>query len=288
MGTVVHAVSDGWLGAPWIFWSGLIGSGITASVAIATLVISNWQNLRRQAEQLKHDASENREDRKLSIRREVYLAAVEQAHALLGAIGGLPQRGLDTSTDAEPLQAFLKANAKVWLVAESEAAHLSRDFASQISELFLVSVAASMPARLAMEPIRVRSKMIEHNESEALRIYAQFNDARMKNAPEAERRRLGELLQETQEFIDKLKRVQQVARSEAMPAAFEAFRATFGEMRTVQRSLCTLVGALRDELNLPRDDEEFLDQLRDMEQRAWVALNRAFGKVPPVPMPEIF
>ena len=50
MGTVVHAVSDGWLGAPWIFWSGLIGSGITASVAIATLVISNWQNLRRQTE----------------------------------------------------------------------------------------------------------------------------------------------------------------------------------------------------------------------------------------------
>jgi hypothetical protein len=47
------------------------------------------------------------------------------------------------------------------------------------------------------------------------------------------------------------------------------------------------VSALREELNLPRDDAEFLVQLRDMEQRAWAAMNQIVGNDPPLPMPEI-
>lgn len=268
---VLQAASDaaasGWFGAPWAFWSGLIGSAITASVAIVTLVLSNRLNLKRQGEQLKHDADQKREDRKLSIRREVYLSAVEQALALLGAIGGLTQRGIDTASDSEPLQSFLKATAKIWLVADPEAAHLSRDITSQFSRLFLNSIAASVPARYAMEPVRLLAKEIGHEESEAIRLRMQYLDAMARNATQGELERLGELVRQNQKWIEELKRQQQEARANAIPIAFEAFRATFGKLRSVQRTLCTMVSALRFELNLPRDEEEFMAQLHDMEHR---------------------
>ena len=288
---VSQAASDsavnGWFGAPWAFWSGLIGSGITASVAVVTLVLSNRLNLKRQGEQLTHDAEQKREDRKLSIRREVYLSAVEEALALLGAIGGLTQRGIDTTSDSEPLQSFLKATAKIWLVADPVAAHLSRDITTQFSRFFLNSVAASMPARYAMEPVRLREKDIQHWESEAIRFQMQCLDAIGRNAPQEERDRLAELVRTNLTWIEDLKRQKQEATASAMPIVFEAFRATFGELRSVQRGLCKVVSSLRSELDLPPDEEEFLAQLRDMEQEAWKAINKAFRNSPPTPMPEI-
>lgn len=44
--------------------------------------------------------------------------------------------------------------------------------------------------------------------------------------------------------------------------------------------LVKLVSALRVELNLPRDDDEFMKQLKDMERRAWAAVNKAYGIAP--------
>ena len=71
------------------------------------------------------------------------------------------------------------------------------------------------------------------------------------------------------------------------PMRMEGFNTTFGKLRSVQRALVKLVSALRGELNLPRDDTEFMEQLKDMERRAWAAVNRAYGIDPPGPMPEI-
>lgn len=55
----------------------------------------------------------------------------------------------------------------------------------------------------------------------------------------------------------------------------------------IQRALVKLMSALRGELNLPRDDDEFMEQLKDMERRAWAAVNKAYRINPPTPMPEI-
>lgn len=287
VGIAVQAASEGWLGAPWTFWVGLVGSGITALVAITTLVLSNRASLRRQADQLGHDALQKSEDRKLAIRREVYLEAVEAAHALLGAIGGLCQRGLDTSSDGDAHQAFLKANAKVWLVADSEAAHLSRDLATEFSQLFLHALAASMPARHALEPARLRAKDIERSEAEVTRLLQKLNDAIAAGASPLEKERLTALLVEANDLVRLFKADQAKVRAAAAPLAFEAFTATWGELRAVQRSLCAMVSALRSELGLPGNDKRFLAQLDDMEKRAWAAVNQAFGIDPPGAMPDV-
>lgn len=84
-----------------------------------------------------------------------------------------------------------------------------------------------------------------------------------------------------------LELAQQQAMVVIAPMRMESFKKTFGRLRSVQRAMVKLVSALRGELNLPRDDDEFMEQLKGMERRAWAAVNRAYGIDPPGSMPEI-
>lgn len=294
----VQAVSAGWLGVPWILWSGLISAVVATGVAAFTIRVSGKNSLQLLAmqhehddfeanRQREHDAKQKDEDRKATIRREVYAKAVEETHALLGYIGSLPDRPLNAGNDTEGFQLFLKANAKIWLVADAEAAHLSRDLASDFAEVFFHEMATSYPIRIAMEPIRRRREDIVFEEGEARRLLSQFTNAKARNASLEEQTKLSDLAVNAHEYVKALELAQQQAMSDIALMRMETFQATFGKLRPVQRAIVKLVSALREELNLPRDDDKFMEQLKDMERRAWAAVNSASGINPPWPMPDI-
>ncbi len=98
---------------------------------------------------------------------------------------------------------------------------------------------------------------------------------------------MGDLAVEAHEYVEALKLAQQQAMGHIARMRMETFQATFGRLRPVQRAIVKLVSALREELNLPRDDDKFMEQLKDMERRAWTAVNSAYGIDPPWQMPEI-
>jgi hypothetical protein len=294
----VLAASEGWLGVPWIIWSGVISAVVASGVAAFSIRASSKNSLRLLAKQhehndlqatrqREHDAKQKDEDRKATIRREIYAKAIEETHALLGYIGGLPDRPSNAGNDAEGFQSFLKANAKIWLVADAEAAHLSRDLASDFAEVFLHEIATTYPIRVAMEPIRRRREEIAFAEGEAHRLASQFTDAKARNASSEDQAKLGDLVMKENERVKALELAQQQAMGDIALMRMDTFRSTFGKLRPVQRSIVKLVSALREELNLPRDDDEFMEQLRDMEWRAWKAINSIYGIDPPWTMPEI-
>ena len=294
----VQAVSAGWLGVPWIIWSGLISALVASGVAAFTIRASSENSLRLLAKQQEHndvqanrqrehDAKQKDEDRKATNRREIYSKAVEETHALLGYIGGLPDRPLNAGNDADGFQSFLKSNAKIWLVADAEAAHLSRDLASDFAEVLFHEMTASYPIRIAMEPIRRRRETIAFAEGEARRLICQLTDAKARSASSEDQTKIGDLVVEANEYVKALELTQQQAMSDIAQMRKETFQTTFGKLRPVQRAIVKMVSALREELNLPRDDDEFMEQLMDMERRAWKAINSAYGIDPPWPMPDI-
>lgn len=293
-----QAMAQGWLGVPWVIWAGLISAVVASGVAAFTAWASGRNSLRLLAKQharddaeadrqRKHDAKQKDEERKGTIRREVYLAAVAETHALLGYIGGLPERPLNTDDDAGAFQSFLKANAKIWLVSDAEAAHLSRDLASDFGEVFLHAMTTAHPIRIAMEPVRRRTKEIAFAEGEARRFVSQLADAKARNASQDEQEKLVSLAVDANEYVKALELAQQEAMGNILPMRFEAFKSTFGRLRLVQHALVKMVCALRSELNLPREDDEFMVQLKDMEERSWAAVNKAFGIDPSEEMPKI-
>ena len=293
---VAQAASEGWWGVPWIIWSGLISAAVASGVAAFTMKASSKNSLRLLAtqhtrddaeaeRQRKHDAKQKDEDRKGAIRMEVYVKAIEATHALLGFIGGLPERPLGED-DSEGFQIFLKANANIWLVADAEAAHMSRDLAGDFAEVYFHQLKTSYPLRQALEPVRQRKDEIDFAKGEVRRLGLQLTDARARRAPSDEQGNLNNLVVEKGEYVKALELSQQQALREIAPRRLEAFAATFGQIRGVQRALVKLVSALRAELNLARDDNEFMEQLKDMERRAWAAVNKVYGIDPPGPMPE--
>ncbi|RYG88750.1 MAG: hypothetical protein EON59_03450 [Alphaproteobacteria bacterium] len=157
---------------PAVVWSGVIGATISASISLFGVRSANKGSLRRlreqhdydreQAnEQRQHDARQKEEDRKATIRREVYVKAVEEAHAVLAYIGGLRGRPLPPKDDDAALQVFLKANAKVWLVADVEGAALARELTSLMSELYIAAMQAANHVRHGMTSVRRQDERIE-------------------------------------------------------------------------------------------------------------------------------
>lgn len=273
-----------------VIWSGVFGATIAAVISLFGVVAANKSSLDRLNKQHQHDATEataqrehdakqKDEDRKSAIRREVYTKGVEEVHAVLAVIGGMPERPLNKfSEDADGLQLFLKANSKVWLVAESEAAHLSRDLTSLMSELYLKALQNAHPLRLAMEPVRDLEKRMSHAETEVRRIEAKSAELKEQNSTFELREKAAVSLKDAIDWVGTLKAERDRQIFQIRPSRIKYAKDVFEDMRPVQVMIVRLVSSLRKELGLPPDEVQFLDQLADMERRAMAVLGRVFGE----------
>jgi hypothetical protein len=278
-----------WLAAiPAIVWSGVFGATIAATISFFGVRASNRASLDRLREQHKqdkieadakraHDAAQKNEDRKAAIRREIYGQAVEEVHGLLAAIGGLAERPVDDSGgDADALQAFLKSNAKVWLVADPRAARLTRELASAMAKLFFSAIVAAAPIRHALDGVRLIDKRIKHGEED---IRAVEVDIRA-SVPAGDDQRLKALAASREwifQWVEGLRRERDAAARAALPARLRCFEATFDELSSAQSLLTKLVSALRAELHLDPDEEEFARLLEGMKRQAWDSIHRIYA-----------
>lgn len=246
---------------------------------MARLRVQHENDQKEAALQRSHDVTQKAEDRKAAIRRQVYTDAVEQTHSVLGAIGSLPVRPLDFGgvSDVEPLQAFLKANAKVWLVAESNAALLSRELTAQMTELYSKAVGSAHPLRVDFQKILDINVRLVHGEDEVRRIDVKIAELKEANADLSVRQAASNSWKEAQDWIVALKNSRQHVFDSMVPARIEHTHRLFDDMKNVQTTLVRLVSALRKELHLGANEEEFLLQLGEMEKRARVMFNRSAG-----------
>lgn len=272
----------------------MFGATIAAVISLIGVTAANRSSLDRldrqhkydaaaAAAQRSHDAQQKEEDRKAAIRREVYITAVEEAHAVLAVIGGIPERPLsEIATDAEGLQLFLKANAKVWLVAESDAALLSRELTSLMSELYMKTLPAAYPLRSAMEPVRSLEREAIHAESEIRRLGTRMAEVKERSGNFQEQESVGQAWAKANEWLKTVKAERDRQLWLIGPARLAHTKTLFQDLRLVQQAIVKLVSALRKELYLQPDEGRFLAQLLDMESRALAALDRAYGIKPVV------
>lgn len=283
---------DWFVSIPPIIWSGAIGALLASAMSYVGIRSANQSSLKRlhaqhqydrdeAVKQRSHDAQQKEEDRKAAIRREVYTEAVEEVHAVLAVIGGLPMKPLNMSknNDSDGLQAFLKANAKVWLVAEVDAAHLSRELTSQMGEVYFKALSSAYPLRLAYEPMWDMNRKLAYAHGEVQRTnlrVAELNenmaDFYVREAAEKSRR-------DANDMVALLKASNLQILNSLAPQYVAYTKKLFHDMQAVQQTIVKLVSSLRKELHLPPDELEFLAQHADMEKRALTALNRAFGIV---------
>ena len=278
----VHTVPD-------VIWSAAIGAVIASGISffgvrsanassLARLHVQHLNDATEADKQRAHDAKQKDEDRKAAIRREVYTKAAEDAHMLLGAIGGLPDRPLaDRAKDSEPLQGFLRGMSKVWLVAEADAAHRSREFVGDMAELFMMATQQAMPIRIALGPIPDLDKKLEHAEKEFARITQWMNELHETGASEQSKTLANESWTRNNQLVDALRKEKDRLIASVRNQRFVVFKSMWEKMMPIQMKMVSLISALRSELNLPPDEAEFLAQHKDAQDRSWVMVCRIYG-----------
>ena len=283
---MLNVLIDGFSRVSPVFWAALTAALISyfgvlaANKSSLTRLRVQHENDQMEARlQRAHDAAQKAEDRKAAIRRQVYIDAVEQAHAVLAAIGALPFRPLDFAgaSDAEPLQNFMKANAKVWLVAESDAALLSRELTGHIAELYSKATISAHPLRVILHQILDINARLVRAEDEIKRLETKIAELIESKADASLRDAAHRSWENANVWISTLKETRQRVFDSMTPGRIEHTHQLFGDMKTVQTTLVRLVSALRKELHLAADEDAFLRQLVEMESRALTMFNRSVG-----------
>lgn len=278
-----------WLGGiPPVIWSGVIGATIAAFISLVGVIAANKSSLERlraqhlydaeeAIKQRLHESNQNAENRKAAIRREVYTEAIEAVHELLGHFGRLPDLPLSGVKEDGPLQTFLAANSKVWLIAESEAAHLSREIASQAGEAFLTLLAAAWPLRFEMEPIRGMDSSLEHAKADIRRIEVRIAEANERGDTPEQLKPIQDSWKTTHQWVRSLEHSRNTAKAALLPKRRALIDQSMDVLNPLRETLVKLVSLLRKELDLAPDLEQFMAQHACMNRRAQAALDKAFA-----------
>lgn len=161
---------------PDVIWSGLIASLLT----LGGVLISNGSNTKRLSIQLQHDATEKARERTATLRREVYLSAVEELTKANSHLASLPQTDSAKANIAEGIQGFFGAAAKLQLVAEPKTALLVNQLVATYGELLLRLMERAIPLHKTRSDISINDDLYIKAQAQVTRVLVEmtkFNEA---------------------------------------------------------------------------------------------------------------
>ncbi|MFM9428258.1 hypothetical protein RCH10_004720 [Variovorax sp. GrIS 2.14] len=285
---------------PAVGWAAAFGAVIAAVISVAGVVASNHSSMTRLREQhafdrdeniaqrqhdaheavraRDHDAALNAANHKAEIRRAVYIEAIEGTLTTLAYIGGLFMRtptfdGLDEKVNLD----FLKASAKVWLVAETDAALHAREMTGLMTEALVSAMIRAAPLRQSLAAIRNIEERTAHALTEVRRIETKIADTSVPAASTGEIEALHQSLRVAADWLLSLRQTLARMEAERGPKIPTYMRITMNELKPVQEGLVKMVSLLRSEIHLAGNHAEFAAQLVRIELQARAMLNRVFG-----------
>lgn len=155
---------------PATVWSGIIG----AILALSGVLLSNRGSTSRLRIQLQHDAAEKARERTATLRRDVYLRAVEELVKANSHLAGLPNIDPTKVNIGDGLQGFFAAAARLQLVAEPKTALLVNGLVGQYGELLFELLAQLQPAHAARSDIQIADHHYALAQTEVTRVLGEM------------------------------------------------------------------------------------------------------------------
>ncbi|MBX9400776.1 hypothetical protein K4L06_05585 [Lysobacter sp. BMK333-48F3] len=261
---------------PNVIWSGVIASIIT----LAGVMLSNWSNTNRLAKQLRHDASEKQKDRNATLRREVYLRAVEEFARASHQIGKLPNIDPKKVNLADGFQDLFVIAAKLQLVSSAPTARLVGELTTTYGELLLEMIEVVRPLHDVQTDIDTISEAHSRYVDESKRILAaitQFNEsARTESAVFEALCRSYEYSQGQAERHSEHKIALMEKRTEL---SYEFSRSVIPVMKRIAEVQAPVMVAIRQELDLDGDIGDFKAQSAENLVRIESAMDKALQRM---------
>lgn len=137
---------------PPVVWSGVIG----AIIALFGTWLQNRAHLKRQKEQLSHDAEQRRVDREMDMRREVYLKATEAVARLQEYLAYFLRSDITFEQNQDAIKGVWAEIGKVYLIGSME----TLEATTNLYKIYCTSVLRITEKRVAVN--QIASEISEH------------------------------------------------------------------------------------------------------------------------------
>lgn len=154
---------------------------------------------------------------------------------------------------------------------------LSRELTNLISELYFAAIAAARPVREGMETVRGLEERAQFHRAQGRRLEARLSEAAENGMTSTEVERLGEALTAAYQEEEYWQYKRNAHFMNLVPVRQTVFSQTADKLYAVQTLLVKLVCALRRELHLESNLDDFLAINEEMRERAMRMLDETFG-----------
>lgn len=243
---------------PNVVWSGLLASLLT----LTGVFISNASNTKRLRIQLAHDATEKGKERTGKLRQEVYLLVAEELGKANQNISSLASSDLTKDNALNEMNGLFSAIAKLQLVAEPNTAYLANELSAKYGAAILRLLVASDPLRRTRIDIDIANKSYEESVEQVKRYEGTISD--MTDSGQVDMKALEQLQKRYDYHLN-----QMLAHTQTRDELWEIYtsrqlaftKALISEMKPLSSQYVEAFMAIRSDLGLPADRQQFESQM---------------------------
>ncbi|MCF7887673.1 MAG: hypothetical protein K9L76_00185 [Candidatus Omnitrophica bacterium] len=256
---------------PDVIWAAIIASLLTLSGVLAT----NRGHYQRLIKQLSHNANQQDKERRMELRRKVYLEAAEAITSNYLVINKLPNL---TITDLDLSKEFSNSAAsinKVNVIGSDETVKAVSELSTMISTKYLYLAAKRLPLIQRQQKINVQNNLLTKSSTEQNRMIEMMKEFNFRGARD---KRLWKIINDNFEFekdrsnkyINKINELQEKNRQEQLQFLSECLKVS----KEISEYFIPAIGAVRKEMDIPFDQYAYRKHL----QKSWQASQDAISK----------
>jgi hypothetical protein len=262
---------------PAVIWSGVIGSGMT----LLGVLLVNKSNNNRHKMQLKHESDEKAKDRLATLRKEVYLLAVEEMVKASDFLGRLPTFDFTKGNPAEGLTGLYASMAKLQMVAGKQTAVLIGEMQATFTEVFFKLLVKANPIHGYNSDIEIRNKHYDDTQLEIARILSKIAELRESgqvdpykyqplHASFNKQQELAKQISDERSLLYEKKNALHIKYSTELPL----------DIRPIQEIQALLLIEIRSEIGIETEKDGLTKQIEASNKRMMAASEKLFNDLP--------
>lgn len=262
---------------PETVWATSVGAGI----AYFSVAATNRNHRKTLVDQRKHESVENDKERKIALRKDVYLKLAEEIVSASGYLGTLSQVDISKINIQKELKGFQIAANQAALIAEPATSYLILELNGQFQELVIEAISRLLPISLLINDQQTQVSLYDKTQFEIHRILADRLRMSETNDPDAERfAQLGRSFEFQTAMAEKYSAERQRLGDELTASSVGYGRFLLEKMKPIAIDQVKVLVAIRDELGIESNIEKFSTLLSEQRERMARKVDEAFTELP--------
>ena len=265
---------------PGAVWAAIFASILTLSGVLVT----NRANYKRMKEQLLHDAEERDKERKMDLRRQVYLEVAEAITANYTILNRFPDLTVTDSDLSKQFSNSAVSISKVNVIGSDRTIKAVSDLSLAISRKYLELTAKRLPLVQRQQEINMQNRFLTQSAAERDRMIELMKEYNLQGS---EDKRLWNVINNNfefekkrcDEFIAKINELRRINSQGQIQLSLECFEAS----KEISKFFIPAISAVREEMGIPFDADSFRKVLEGSwklsQQSVSEFFNRITGKV---------